>query len=631
MKGGRACRATLTTCLCVGKRRRTPPPRLAPNSGSPQVEAVIAARRAATRLDENTAEHRSLMQASNGLEDNGQPKQVVRQILGGIRETRTTIGDETTIVHEQIGAKAGAFAMLVPKTDTQATQLEVIDRNGGTQLVEGLRRMAGIREQLPTQFEHFNKLSNNLIATIEKDFICVCAKARDQGCDMPMSNGHPKDWEESTELLQRILLAATQYKPMDPPPPPHLPPIEHGGTKMPIGSVLELKRASKEGLDGAVNPSAIKSLGTSTVIMANHLNNRMLEELPKKDRPTSVQLMRTYAEHPDLGGQYRAVMVSNKQVNGDLPGKGEITAYPIIICNEVGEDIVRFVEHVLGKALSHKHRSKVSSWVAKARTGQFDFSTTVELLGCTTCYDEDMDAEGTLGKTKGGTAPADIERAMGRLACVLRMYFVNGLGVDEIRPDFDLVILAQTCKDLSEINRIELFEHVMAGFARMVEYMRRDAEHPIADFHAVVDRARLFKLSRLRAKEEAEKCGREAGREAANQAVGNKRPNDNGGGSGSDPTKAAKKEPRQQAKHDFSYAPNSLTQMLGQGKPVGVIEAFDALNAKGNPCAWRALCKDGCKKQNCRKCKDDKTPEAPQWAIDKVKAACNASVLTQLK
>ena len=130
MMGGRACRATLTTCLCVGKRRRTPPPRLVPNSASPQAEAIIAARRAATRLDEDTAEHRSLMQASNGLEDNGQPKQVARQILGGIRKTSITIGDETTVVHEQIGAKAGAFAMLVPMTDTQATQLDVIDRNG---------------------------------------------------------------------------------------------------------------------------------------------------------------------------------------------------------------------------------------------------------------------------------------------------------------------------------------------------------------------------------------------------------------------------------------------------------------------------------------------------------------------
>ena len=248
MKGGRACRATLTTCLCVGKRRRTPPPRLVPNSASPQAEAIIAARRASTRLDENDAERRSLMQVSNGLEDNGQPKQVVREILGGIRETRTTIGSETTIVQEPVGAKAGAFAMLVPRTDTQATQLDVIDRNGGASLVEGLRQMAGIRDPLPTAFENFNKVSNNLLPTIEKDFICICAKARDQGCDMPMSNGHPKDWAESTDLLQRILLAASQYKPMNPPPPPPLPPLENGVTKMPIGSVLELKRASKEGL-----------------------------------------------------------------------------------------------------------------------------------------------------------------------------------------------------------------------------------------------------------------------------------------------------------------------------------------------------------------------------------------------
>ena len=78
---------------------------------------------------------------------------------------------------------------------------------------------------------------------------------------------------------------------------------------------------------------------------------------------------------------------------------------------------------------------------------------------------------------------------------------------------------------------------------------------------------------------------------------------------------------------DFTFAPNSLTQLLcrGQGS-VGAIEAFEALAEQhgSRACAWKALLGQ-CRKTNCSRCQSGETANAAD--VQKVRAAAVTGLL----
>ena len=162
---------------------------------------------------------------------------------------------------------------------------------------------------------------------------------------------------------------------MNPPPPPPLATDrEWSDQDADWFSIGAQTRVEGEGLDGAVNPSAIKSLGTSTVIMANHLNNRMLEELPKKDRPTSIQLMRTYAEHPDLVRSISSCDGFEQASQWRLTGKQVRSLLtPSSYVMRSGKTLFALWSMCWGRPLATSTASKVSSWVAKSSHGPVRF------------------------------------------------------------------------------------------------------------------------------------------------------------------------------------------------------------------------------------------------------------------
>ena len=97
-----------------------------------------------------------------------------------------------------------------------------------------------------------------------------------------------------------------------------------------------------------------------------------------------------------------------------------------------------------------------------------------------------------------------------------------------------------------------------------------------------------------------------------------------GNGGGSRPAAGGR---RLQAS-DFSFAPGSLTKLLGgQAQPkTGCIEAFEALSAARNnrACGWAAL-KGQCTKANCQRCASGETADAAD--VQKVRAAAAPGVL----
>ena len=162
-----------------------------------------------------------------------------------------------------------------------------------------------------------------------------------------------------------------------------------------------------------------------------------------------------------------------------------------------------------------------------------------------------------------------------------------------------------------------------------------------------MEKVRVFTLARLRSRADAREAGRAgaaSGRGAGSGESGggnagggnqgrkqNKRSTATQGSENNPPQREAKREKPGLKASDFSWAPNSLTAVLGRGRPVGVIEAFDALDIPGRPCGWSALLKDGCNKTGCRRCQQPGGKEAPQWAVAKIKKCCDAATLAALK
>jgi hypothetical protein len=245
---------------------------------------------------------------------------------------------------------------------------------------------------------------------------------------------------------------------------------------------------------------------------------------------------------------------------------------------------------------------------------------------------------------------------MNRLGGIMQHLYCAALGGGETREYFGLPQLAQQSAGLTDGMRIELFTHLFSAWARGFEEMRRSAEAPLIDIEAVVLATRTGKLTRLRQRHEAQ----EAGREAAVEAVGTK------GGSTSSPSSQApgpnnarnrEKRQRQKEAHKpqktqatatarspgaasaspparpaltYTFAPGSLTRMLGRGDPTGAIEAFDSLDLSPKPCAWASIALKGCIGKNCRKCLGPGgSPAAPDWAINKIVDAASAEMQTR--
>ena len=272
---------------------------------------------------------------------------------------------------------------------------------------------------------------------------------------------------------------------------------------------------------------------------------------------------------------------------------------------------------------------------------------------------------------------------MTRLANIWHLTAVRTGGTTESSHQFGLVLLAQAAKELLEGSRKELFVHLFAEVDRAHYTMRRQATAAYADLCGIVHKVRIFKFARLRQSELAKEGGREAAKEAMAKA-----PYAGGGGGGGGPGRSqggkakaldgrddrGSKQPRTGAgmsgggggggggggrggggggggggrggggfaqrvdpptnfvRNDFSFAKDSLTALICRDSACGAMQAWDALGLPGKPCGWKALCKAGCTKPTCRKCREDNGgPPPPQWAVDKIKAACNSQTLQLLK
>ena len=84
----------------------------------------------------------------------------------------------------------------------------------------------------------------------------------------------------------------------------------------------------------------------------------------------------------------------------------------------------------------------------------------------------------------------------------------------------------------------------------------------------------------------------------------------------------------QRAAGCFSLQPKTLTCMVSRdGKPNGVVQAWDSLGLPNRPCGW-TLFKAGCKPKPGQTCAKSHDPaHRPAAEVAKIKAACDDDML----
>jgi hypothetical protein len=569
-------------------------------------------------------------------------------LMGEQRNSRRAI--DLTGAGTRVGERAGAFAGLVPNSAPDSTARQVVERLGGFSLCDTMRSVVGQRDAIA----FFSGITDTTVKLAEADYSIIMQRATENGYSP--NTDPPANWEAAREVLELVVTMATFKRHAQPGKADQNQTGQATTDKFyaPLGSTVTVKAATGASKDAAAVANVIAPLAVPSNILAEHAKATAISAMPEAERPSAATQMNELINSSSYGPAARGIILSNKTYSGDLPGKGEIAATPLTLRACMHAQITANIEKATGRVMAQRERAKIDEVAEACFTGSFTLERVVQVLGARQSTDDALDEPGVLGSTTGPTALADFERAMNRLGDIMKHLYCAALGGTESREGFGLAHLAQQSASLTDKLRVELFTHLFSAWAREFEEMRRSAQAPLIDLEAVVLATRTGKLTRLRQYHEAH----EAGKEAALRVAGKTDTHNPAGTQLPGPNNARNREKRQRQKEQktamkaqtigdgqspgarttsppgatvqYTFAPGSLTRMLGRGEPTGAVEAFDSLDLSPKPCAWAALAKKGCTGKACRKCNaPGGSPPAPAWAVNKIIDAASANLREQ--